>query len=150
MPSTSFSDPLTSSWSNLDTRGGRQHLVRGVTNGDDAILAARNYIGVNDGVGAWKCKELGHAALWSRLLLHFWAQEVEECIERLKKGVEEGSPDTIECLQKAYHETMNSTTLPTCNWRGTTTSVTALLYHTTRGGKLRPVLYVTNIGDSQL
>ncbi|KZZ86765.1 Protein phosphatase 2C-like protein [Ascosphaera apis ARSEF 7405] len=150
LPSTSFSDPLTSSWTNLDSRGGRQHLVRGVTNGDDALLAARNYIGVNDGVGAWKGKELGHAALWSRLMLHFWVQEVEDSINRLEQGLEEGGPDTVKCLQRAYEETVNSTTLPTCNWRGTTTSVTALLYHTTYESELRPALYVTNIGDSQL
>ncbi|KAI5307397.1 N-acetylglucosaminyldiphosphodolichol N-acetylglucosaminyltransferase catalytic subunit alg13 [Ascosphaera pollenicola] len=150
LPSTSFSDPLTSSWTNLDSRGGGQHLVRGVTNGDDAILAARNYIGVNDGVAAWKSRRLGHAALWSRLMLHFWAHEVEESINRLEQGLDKGGPDTIKCLQRAYDDTVNSTTLPTCNWRGTTTSVTALLYHTNHGGESQPALYVANIGDSQL
>lgn len=62
-PSTSFSDPLTTHSQSQDRRpfvGGE--LIRGLTNGDDAILAAENFIGVNDGVGAWATKPQGHAA----------------------------------------------------------------------------------------
>lgn len=37
-------------------------MIRGVTNGDDAILVEENFIGANDGVGAWASREKGHAA----------------------------------------------------------------------------------------
>jgi protein phosphatase PTC7 len=63
LPSTSFSDPLTTHTRGRDRRpsvGGE--LVRGLTNGDDAILVSENYLGVNDGVGAWATKSEGHAA----------------------------------------------------------------------------------------
>ncbi|KAI5301463.1 hypothetical protein KEM55_001711, partial [Ascosphaera atra] len=85
-------------------------------------------------------------------MLHFWAYEVEQSINRLEKkpGFE---PDTVECLQQAYRETLRSTTMPACNWKGSTTSVTALLYRAPcpeNPSKSRPMLYVTNVGDSQL
>lgn len=62
-PSTSFSDPLTTHFRSQDKRlsvGGE--LIRGLTNGDDAVLVAENFIGVNDGVGAWAMRPSGHAA----------------------------------------------------------------------------------------
>jgi protein phosphatase PTC7 len=62
-PSSSFSEPLTTYSQSHDRRasvGGE--LIRGLTNGDDAILAAENFIGVNDGVGAWATKPHGNAA----------------------------------------------------------------------------------------
>ena len=37
-------------------------MIKGVTNGDDAVLASERFIGANDGVGAWATKENGHAA----------------------------------------------------------------------------------------
>ena len=37
-------------------------VIRGVTNGDDAVLVSERFIGANDGVGAWATKENGHAA----------------------------------------------------------------------------------------
>lgn len=37
-------------------------MIRGITNGDDAVLAGDNFIGANDGVGAWATKPKGHAA----------------------------------------------------------------------------------------
>jgi hypothetical protein len=37
-------------------------MIRGVTNGDDAVVVGENYVGANDGVGAWATKEKGHAA----------------------------------------------------------------------------------------
>ena len=40
----------------------RGELVRGLNNGDDAILVAENFLGVDDGVGAWAMKPHGHAA----------------------------------------------------------------------------------------
>jgi protein phosphatase PTC7 len=63
IPSSSFSDPLTTHSQSQDRRpsvGGE--LIRGLTNGDDAVVAADNFIGVNDGVGAWAMKSQGHAA----------------------------------------------------------------------------------------
>lgn len=62
-PSSSFSDPLTTHDRNQDVRASvNGELVRGLTNGDDAILVSENFLGVNDGVGAWATKEQGHAA----------------------------------------------------------------------------------------
>ena len=37
-------------------------MIRGITNGDDAILVGEYFIGANDGVGAWATRERGHAA----------------------------------------------------------------------------------------
>jgi hypothetical protein len=37
-------------------------MIRGVTNGDDAVLVSDYFIGANDGVGAWGTREKGHAA----------------------------------------------------------------------------------------
>lgn len=63
LPSHSFSDPLTTHFQSQDKRlSVRGELVRGLTNGDDAVLVAENFIGVNDGVGAWATKPQGHAA----------------------------------------------------------------------------------------
>lgn len=62
-PSTSFSDPLTTHFRSQDKRlSVSGELIRGLTNGDDAILVSENYLGVNDGVGAWATKPQGHAA----------------------------------------------------------------------------------------
>ncbi len=62
-PSGSFSDPL----STHNRSGNRRsyvngEMIRGVTNGDDAVLVEENFIGANDGVGAWATRENGHAA----------------------------------------------------------------------------------------
>lgn len=62
-PSTSFSDPLTTHSLSQDKRLSVQgELIRGLNNGDDAIIVAQNFLGVNDGVGAWATKPRGHAA----------------------------------------------------------------------------------------
>lgn len=63
LPATSFSDPLTTHSRSRDRRpfvNGK--MIRGMTNGDDAVLAEENFLGVNDGVGAWATREGGHAA----------------------------------------------------------------------------------------
>jgi hypothetical protein len=44
-------------------------MIRGVTNGDDAVLVSENFIGANDGVGAWATREKGHAA-YVKLMCH--------------------------------------------------------------------------------
>jgi hypothetical protein len=36
-------------------------LIRGFTNGDDAVYASEHFICANDGVGAWSTKKGGHA-----------------------------------------------------------------------------------------
>ncbi len=63
VPSTSFSEPLSTHHNSRDRRP-RVHgeMIRGVTNGDDAVLVSDYFIGANDGVGAWVTKEKGHAA----------------------------------------------------------------------------------------
>ncbi|KAE8381039.1 hypothetical protein BDV26DRAFT_279012 [Aspergillus bertholletiae] len=144
-PSSSFSDPLTTHYHSQDKRlSVKGELVRGLNNGDDAVLVADNFLGVDDGVGAWATKPRGHAALWSRLLLHFWALEVE-------RGFDSSAPlDPVEYLQRAYEETISATTTPN-EWYGTTTSVTAILHWTCDDtGKEKPLLYVTNVGDCKL
>ncbi|KAL4890548.1 hypothetical protein BDV59DRAFT_194889 [Aspergillus ambiguus] len=149
-PSSSFSDPLTTHYQSQDKRlSVRGELVRGLNNGDDAILVADSFLAVNDGVGAWATKPRGHAALWSRLLLHYWALEVERALD----ATDASDPlDPVEYLQRAYEETTRATTSPS-EWYGTTTSVTALLHYTrdaAAGGAPRPRLYVTNLGDCKV
>ncbi|KAJ5465447.1 hypothetical protein N7530_009234 [Penicillium desertorum] len=145
-PSSSFSDPLTTHGLSQDKRlSVKGELVRGLNNGDDAIIVAENFIGVDDGVGAWATKPRGHAALWSRLLLHFWALEVE-------KNVDHHTPtlDPVGYLQYAYEETLRATTSPT-EWLGTTTSATAILHCIKeQDGTQKPLLYVTNLGDCKI
>lgn len=36
-------------------------LIRGYTNGDDAVYAGNWFVAANDGVGAWSTREGGHA-----------------------------------------------------------------------------------------
>ncbi|KAL3481136.1 hypothetical protein BJX99DRAFT_243788 [Aspergillus californicus] len=144
-PSSSFSDPLTTHFHSQDKRlsvGGE--LIRGLNNGDDAVLVTENVLAVNDGVGAWATRPRGHAALWSRLILHFWALE----IERIPNP--DATVDSIGYLQRAYEETTQATASPG-EWYGTTTSVTALLHKTHDStGAEKPLLYVTNIGDCKV
>lgn len=62
-PSGSFSDPLSTHDRSRDRRSFYHgELIRGITNGDDAVLVGENLIAANDGVGAWAQKDRGHAA----------------------------------------------------------------------------------------
>lgn len=62
-PSGSFSDPLSTHDRSRDRRPSvNGEMLRGITNGDDAVLVSDNFIGASDGVGAWAEKEKGHAA----------------------------------------------------------------------------------------
>lgn len=111
LPSGSFSDPLTT---HNPVRGRRPFVngapVRGVTNGDDAIIIGdHNFLAVNDGVGAWAQKERGHAALWSRLIAHFWAVEVEKTFVNGGKDVKLEELNPIQNLQTAFEETKVAT-----------------------------------------
>lgn len=145
-PSGSFSEPLSTHDNSRDRRPHvNGEMIRGITNGDDAVLVSDNFIGANDGVGAWAHKEKGHAALWSRLILHFWALEAE------KDGYgygESSGPDPKKYLQAAFERTKEATSEPN-EWLGTTTACGALL-HTDSDDQPHPILYVTQLGDSQV
>jgi protein phosphatase PTC7 len=61
-PSGSFSDPLSTHNRSRDRRAFvNGELIRGYTNGDDAVYDSETFIGVNDGVGAWSTRPGGHA-----------------------------------------------------------------------------------------
>lgn len=63
LPSTSFSEPLSTHNRSRDRRPTvNGEMIRGITNGDDAVLVNESFIGANDGVGAWGTREKGHAA----------------------------------------------------------------------------------------
>lgn len=121
-------------------------FLRGITNGDDAAVSAPYYLGVADGVGAWNTRPQGYAALWSRLILHFWALEIEQQILCYNKTYDtspaNGVPllSSISALQASY-EITTAITLP-APFLGTTTACLALLLPPT-------TLLLTNVGDSQ-
>lgn len=84
-------------------------------------------------------------SLWSRLLLHFWALEIERRV-----CTDAATLEPIEYLQSAYEATIQATSNPT-EWYGTTTSATALLHwHRGQDGIQAPLLYVTNLGDCKV
>ncbi|KAK4099757.1 hypothetical protein N658DRAFT_560092 [Parathielavia hyrcaniae] len=196
-PSGSFSDPLSTHDRSRDRRrayvGGQ--LIQGFTNGDDAVFASDYFIGANDGVGAWSTRPRGHAGLWARLILHFWATSMFEDAARQGNAYR---PDPVAYLQRAYEQTIEATGPPN-DWQGTTTAAGAQLHYrrvdtnsstTTKNNEepafassspttpddgprssgkpsdddatqqqqqqqqqqqpLQPLLYVTNLGDSQV
>ena len=74
----------------------------------------------------------------------------------MKHGTEAYTPDPVGCLQRAYDQTIAATRAPN-DWQGTTTATGALLHYEAGGdsegttaGAPRPVLYATNVGDSQI
>ncbi|TKA28204.1 hypothetical protein B0A50_04176 [Salinomyces thailandicus] len=147
-PSGSFSDPLSTHHRSQDRRTSvNGQMIRGVTVGDDALLASESLIGANDGVGAWAQKERGNAPLWSRLILHFLALAAEED----NYGGRTGTPDPVRYLSEAYANTKEALSPPT-EWFGTTTACSALLHHTEKeeGEARRPLVYVTQVGDSRI
>ncbi|KAI9680030.1 MAG: hypothetical protein M1817_005046 [Caeruleum heppii] len=103
-----------------------------------------HFVGTNDGVGAWSTRPKGHAGLWSRLILHFWALEAAKATLHLENDDE---PNPVAYLQRAYELTKEATTSPN-EWQGTTTACAAMLHYSTILEK--PVLFVTNLGDSQI
>ncbi|KAL9120022.1 MAG: hypothetical protein Q9187_003422 [Circinaria calcarea] len=149
-PSGSFSDPLSTHNRSRDRRSYVDgEMIRGITNGDDAVLVGENFIGANDGVGAWHTRPKGHAALWSRLILHFWALEVERDSSIAPWAPSSSEPNPVQYLQTAYEQTLAATSSPN-EWQGTSTACAALLHHTGEPSSAEPVLYVTNLGDSQI
>ena len=120
-------------------------FLRGTTNGDDAIVTSPCYIGVADGVGAWNTRPQGYAALWSRLILHFWALETEQQIFRFNNASRTSASvftpqPSIVALQASYETT--TALAKSAPFFGTTTACLALLLPPT-------TLLLTNVGDSQ-
>ena len=143
-PSGSFSDPLSTHDKSRDRRPTvNGELIRGITNGDDAVLVSEHFIAANDGVGAWAQRPQGHAALWSRLIIHFWALEAE------KNGYGgEQEPNPVAYLQRAFEQTQAATATPSA-WYGTTTASSALItFDRSDSTTARPVVYATQLGDS--
>ncbi|TWU77098.1 hypothetical protein ED733_008161 [Metarhizium rileyi] len=152
-PSASFSDPLSTHHGSRDRRGAfvNGELIKGFTNGDDAVYASDHFICVNDGVGAWAMRPRGHAGLWSRLILHFWVTAVEEDIARSLSADTPHTPDPISLLQSAYERTLDATV--SHEWQGTTTACGAQLHYrasNTPSHNPTPLLLVTNLGDCQV
>lgn len=141
-PSGSFSDPLSTHHRAQDRRPKvNGQMIRGVTVGDDALLASASLVGVNDGVGAWGQKERGCAPLWSRLIMHFWAVAAEGD----EYGGGRGEPNPVEYLDSAYKATKEALS-GSNEWLGTTTACSALLHYTSNGTP-RPIVLVTQLGD---
>ncbi|KAH8175771.1 rRNA-processing protein UTP23 [Sarocladium implicatum] len=157
-PSGSFSDPLSTHDRSRD-RGAvvDGELIKGRTNGDDAVYESEYLICANDGVGAWATRPRGHAgyvpdgSLWSRLILHYWAAAAEAAA---KEWAEETQPpEPTKHLQTAYERTLEVTSQH--NWQGTTTACGAQLYlrrpgDSSLGKEPTPMLYITNLGDCQV
>lgn len=65
-PSGSFSDALSTHDRSRDRRARiNGDVIRGYTNGDDAVYVSDMFVGANDGVGAWSTRPGGHAGLVS-------------------------------------------------------------------------------------
>ncbi|KAI1121444.1 phosphatase 2C-like domain-containing protein [Nemania abortiva] len=151
-PSGSFSDPLSTHHQSRDRRVFvHGELIRGYTNGDDAVYASEYFICANDGVGAWSARPRGHAGLWSRLILHFWVAAMEEDIANTPPSTYQ--PDPKRYLQIAYERTVKATARP-IDCLGTTTAAGAQLFYkgdlNNPQSTATPLLYVTNLGDSQV
>ncbi|KAI0391571.1 hypothetical protein F5Y17DRAFT_439940 [Xylariaceae sp. FL0594] len=153
-PSGSFSDPLSTHHQSRDKRVFvNGELIRGWTNGDDAIYASDYFICANDGVGAWSARPRGHAGLWSRLILHFWVAAMEEDIAKPRPPGSLYQPDPRRYLQVAYDRTVEATSGPN-DCLGTTTAAGAQLFYkgdlAAPDSAVKPLLYVTSLGDSQI
>lgn len=92
-------------------------------------------------------------SLWSRLILHFWALEVEADMARARLSEPKYKLEPVECLERAFELTKTATSKPN-KWQGTSTVVGAQLhFHLSSSDSKAPVtplLYVTNLGDSQV
>lgn len=87
--------------------------------------------------------------LWSRLILHFWALEAERDRSVTSAISSSTEPTPVAYLQKAYEQTIEATSAPN-EWKGTTTACGALLHHVQGPANSKPMLYITNLGDSQV
>ncbi|KAI6783686.1 protein phosphatase 2C-like protein [Emericellopsis cladophorae] len=152
-PSASFSDPLSTHNLSRDRRAYVEgELIRGQTNGDDAVYESDYFICANDGVGAWAARPRGHAGLWSRLIIHYWAILVDGAVAHDDLSGEPPVPDPVSALQRAFEQTTEATGKH--DWQGTTTACGAQLHYTlpeiSNGQGPSPILYVTNLGDCQV
>lgn len=150
-PSGSFSDPLSTHHQSRDKRAFVDgEIIRGWTNGDDAIYASDYFICANDGVGAWSARPRGHAGLWSRLILHFWVGAMQDDMAKAESSSKPYTPNPLQYLQTAYERTVEATSDPN-DCQGTTTATGAqLFYKENDANSTTPLLYVTNLGDSQV
>jgi protein phosphatase PTC7 len=84
--------------------------------------------------------------------LHFWAAAIEEESTNSLFQQVAYQPDPVASLQTAYEQTQEATGAH--NWQGTTTVCGAQLHYRTAMDAGRevamPVLYATNLGDSQI
>jgi protein phosphatase PTC7 len=73
-----------------------------------------------------------------------------DAVRALKEG-KEYEPEPVDYLQSAYEQTIAATSKPN-QWLGTTTAAGAQLHFERHGGSdhCTPMLYVTNLGDSQI
>ncbi|KAI1432611.1 hypothetical protein GGR50DRAFT_673496 [Xylaria sp. CBS 124048] len=154
LPSGSFSDPLSTFHQSRDRRAFvNGELIRGYTNGDDAVYTSDHFICVNDGVGAWSARPRGHPGLWARLILHYWVAAMEEDIAKAQQSDSLYLPNPKRYLQTAYERTVEATAGPNGCF-GTTTAAGAQLFykHNVKDSQstVVPLLYVTNLGDSQI
>lgn len=150
-PSGSFSDPLSTHHKSRDRRARiNGEIILGKTNGDDAVFESEHFICANDGVGAWSTRPRGHAGLWSRLILHFWANALREDASAYTDDSLSYTPNPVAYLQKAYESTVKATAEP-INWQGTTTACGAQIhFKSVDDGRIVPMVYVTNLGDCQV
>lgn len=145
-PSGSFSDPLTThNRPKLRQAKVDGDILRGITNGDDAVIIdGQNFLAVNDGVGAWAQKERGHAALWSRLIAHYWAAEAQAAFKD-KEGLKLDGIEPVKYLDAAFRRTKEATHAGKENEiQGTTTASSAILHHNDQDA---PVVLATSLGD---
>jgi protein phosphatase PTC7 len=79
--------------------------------------------------------------------------EAEQDASRVISPRQNYEPNPIGYLQKAYEQTLLATSKPN-QWQGTTTAAGAQLYYKNVDGDpdapATPLLYVTNLGDSQV
>ena len=85
--------------------------------------------------------------------MHFWALETENDALKARPPSEKYEPNPVEYLQRAYEKTIKATSEPN-HWQGTTTAAGAQLYYEKASSgpdtEATPLLYVTNLGDSQI
>lgn len=83
------------------------------------------------------------------MILHFWALEAERDSAVNFSTTASAEPSPVDYLQKAYEQTLEATSSPN-EWHGTTTACAALLHHDSNSSSGKPIVYITNLGDSQV
>lgn len=79
--------------------------------------------------------------------------EAEIDAQRVRSQGQDFEPNPVEYLQRAYERTIEATSEPN-DWQGTTTATGAQLFYKKSdpdpNAPATPLLYITNIGDSQV